>query len=372
VGLAFLSLILCMAGTALGAGPIDGLRPGEWYEVPNSKLRSVLPNPIPPGGTGPTSIIIAWNSGAYDTTRDRYIVTGGGHQDYGGNEVYAFDLNSLTWSRIWGPSPSIPPTGGSCNEAYADGNPASRHTYDGVEYLPEVDQLWLHGGSLYCGPGGASTATWTLDKSTLRWTRRANGYQVWELEEVSAYDPNTGHVFAAGPASGQVLSEYDPLDNAWKRKGSSSVTYGQAAVIDPVRRRFISMGNGGPVYSFDLDSPSLTRQTLSTTGDQAMVSTRYPGLAYDPVTDRIVGWRGGASVYTLNLDTRAWTKIDPAPTNSVIPTNPPGQGTYGRWRYVRSKNVFIVVNSIDQNVYIYRLSAADGVAPAKPPVVRMN
>jgi hypothetical protein len=36
----------------------------------------------------------AWGGGAHDTKRDRLIVWGGGHGDYGGNELYAFDVNT--------------------------------------------------------------------------------------------------------------------------------------------------------------------------------------------------------------------------------------------------------------------------------------
>ena len=39
--------------------------------------------------------------------------------------------------------------------------------------------------------------------------------------------------------------------------------------------------------------------------------------------------------------------MDPGPQTTL--------GTYGRWRYVPSKNVFIVVTSVDKNVFVYRL-----------------
>src|SRR6185436_1420746 len=38
-------------------------------------------------------------------------------------------------------------------------------------------------------------------------------------------------------------------------------------------------------------------------------------------------------------------------------------GTFGRFRYVPSRNVFIVVNAIDANVFLYRYTAGAG-APA--------
>src|SRR5215470_3874736 len=97
------------------AGSIEDLQPGHWYEVPNSRVRQILPNPFLPGN--PSYIMRAWSGGAYDTKRDRFIIWGGGHGDYGGNEVYAFDVNTLSWFR-WGPSREIPPVGGPCTETY--------------------------------------------------------------------------------------------------------------------------------------------------------------------------------------------------------------------------------------------------------------
>jgi hypothetical protein len=143
---------------------LDDLAPGHWYEIPNTHLEAVLPDPLPPGMTGPSSIMIAWSGGAYDTKRDRLIVWGGGHNDYGGNEIYTFDINSLKWSRVWGPSPDIPdgvdgPDMLCGIETYDDGNPRSRHTYEGLEYIPTTDKFWSQGGSLYCGGGGGTMAT---------------------------------------------------------------------------------------------------------------------------------------------------------------------------------------------------------------------
>jgi hypothetical protein len=123
------------------SSPIDTLNPGEWYEIPNSKRSAagVFPNPIPAGNSGPASLMSAGNSGAYDTTRDRLLIWGGGHTDYSGIEMYAFDLNSLSWTRIWGPTSHIPTSG--TWEAYPDGNPGARHTYDGQTYIPSASAL---------------------------------------------------------------------------------------------------------------------------------------------------------------------------------------------------------------------------------------
>lgn len=31
----------------VASGPFDGLTPGQWRELPNTKIRGVLPNPLP-------------------------------------------------------------------------------------------------------------------------------------------------------------------------------------------------------------------------------------------------------------------------------------------------------------------------------------
>src|SRR3990172_7447090 len=65
---------------------IDNLSPGEWYQIPSSKLNQsgVFPPPGVPLGNGP-DFFFQWSGGAYDTKRDRLIIWGGGHADYGGD-----------------------------------------------------------------------------------------------------------------------------------------------------------------------------------------------------------------------------------------------------------------------------------------------
>jgi hypothetical protein len=376
--LLFLFVIGLTSIASAQPNPIDNMQPGEWYEVPNTHLRAVLPSPIPPGN--PANIMTGWSSGAYDTKRNRLLVTGGGHNDYGGNEVYAFDINNLTWSRIWGPSLDIYPVNtmvcsnlsANYSEAYSDGNPVSRHTYDGLEYIPAIDSLWVQGGSLYCGGGGGGKSAWALDLNSLHWVRKSDPGILFS-QILTAYDPVTQHLFVSGGASNNEPREYNPLNDSWTKRGYNSPGYNMAAVIDPARRKFISIGNDSMygdynyVYYYNITSNgTMARNIAVTTGDKEILNARYPGLAYDPISDRIVAWAGGPYVYTLDVDTWVWTKH--LPVNSVVPTPAPGQGTFGRWQYIASKNAFIGVNSIDENVYIYKLGAGNGTGDIVPPV----
>ena len=347
-------------GTA-GNHPIDDLPPGHWYEVPNSTLEPHLPDPLPPNWSGPDSILSAWSGGAYDTLNDRLLIWGGGHNDYGGNEVYAFDMEALSWSRIWGPSENIPDAGGPCNETYPDGNPASRHTYDGLAYIPAHNQFWSNGGSLFCGSGSGTFATWVFDLDTSTWSRMDDvpvaGYSTG-LNQSSAYDPTTGHVFHMGT---RTFTDYDPDLGTWTIRGEADEGWWEAATaaIDPTRRLFIRVG-GGSVRGWNLST--WARLDPTWTGGVPVVDHQAPGLVYDPAGERFIGWAGGADIYSLDVNTWTWTRIPPAPANTVIPTDPPGTGVYGKFQYSPARGALILVNSIYENVYIYKLPPGNGTS----------
>lgn len=353
------------------------LKPGEWYEVPNSNMARLTPQP-PPGGHTSTSaaIMSAWSGGAYDTKRDRLIVFGGGHADYGGNELYVFDVKTLSWKRLTNPSPTtiycgqLNKTSGQTDLRWnADGSPVSRHTYDGIQYIPYLDRLWVQGGSAWC-TGVSDNQTWQFDFDRLKWEKKTVA-PINVGTPVSAYDPKTGNVYTLNQTT---LLEYNPHYDSWKIRSNPSWQNGEnTAEIDPVRRRFIVIGGGASFY-YDLSKDGiLRRKQLVTTGDTEIMNNNAPGLVYDPTNDVLVAWNGavkvfnsktkiremsedGSTVYVLNLDTLVWTKIKAKgvvkPPASVH--NSPN-GTFGRWQYVPSLDAFIGVNSIDSNVFFYKL-----------------
>jgi hypothetical protein len=377
--------LLCCG--SLLAGPLEDLLPGHWYEIPNSKINtpSVRPNPLPPGNF--ENLIKGYSGGAYDKTRDRLLVWGGGHGDYSGNEIYAFDLNTPSWEKVWGPSlniPSIPDPSDSpiANDmTYADGNPRSRHSYDGLEYLPVQDAFWFMGGSVWWG-GGAGRDTWMFPFSGSNagtWVKKQDVQHpsYAELQAISDFDPMTGHVFLNSQT--WPLQEYDPAANTWKTRGEAVFhTGGMTAAVDPGRRKYVAIGRG-KAYAYSLPvSGTAVLEALITTGDKAIENEEGPGFVYypdkknlitgekDPLSDKFVAWSGGGDVYTLDMDLNppVWTRH--SALGSSAPTAPPVQGTFGRFRYSENKNVFIVVNDVDENVWAYRLSSAGVPPPASP------
>lgn len=92
----------------------------------------------------------------YDSTRDRLVVWGGGHGAYAGNEIYAFNINALTWTRVTEPSSLTGFTNGDVT--YADGRPVSVHSYDQIEYDTFADRMFVFGGSRYSNGSNTPTA----------------------------------------------------------------------------------------------------------------------------------------------------------------------------------------------------------------------
>ena len=78
-----------------------------------------------------------------------------------------------------------------------------------------------------------------------------------------------------------------------------------------------------------------------------------PGLAYHTPSGKLVAWAGGPDVYVLDLATMAWTRVPGV--GSVNPGPAASRGTFGRFRYIESRDLFIVVNDVDLDVFVYRL-----------------
>ncbi len=373
-GMMLLTWSSAEARKAPAANAIDSLQPGEWYQVPNSHMKSLDPDPTRTASysavEGVSAVMNDWSGGAFDSQRDRLLVWGGGHGGYAGNEIYVFDLNTLAWQRV--SNPSDPP---AKDTAYApDGGPCSRHTYNYLQYLPApVDRFCTFGGAGFYQSGQTGTQhvdAFNFGSGTWETQKFADTLANNLIGSITAVDSKTGHVWQHGGLSSWLI-EFDPAANTWTAHGDqwtgTYLDYYKTADIDPKRRKLVAVGNG-EVWSWDIAATgSITGVKLTTTGATGILGSNSPGFVYDPSVDKFVAWKGGADVYTLDMDTLVWTQMTPAATNTVTPTGPNSNGTFGRFRYSPSKNAFVAVNAVDQDVYLYKLSAGGGSPPPPAP-----
>jgi hypothetical protein len=336
--------------------PLD-LAPG-WTAVPNTPLRAVAPDPEAypaiQGIEGLPAVMDDWSGAVFDTSRDRLVVWGGGHGGYHGNELYAFDVPSLAWTRLTDPTPDP----NLCAQTNGDGTPNARHTYNGMAYVAHADTMFASGGALSCEAGGCGDdITWAFDFASSTWTNRnaGGGQRTTQCGDVATYDPATGMVWYFDnnywDDSTWGLWSYDYDANTWT-KHNGDITYNRTAVIDTSRGLLVVVGDG-EVLAYDVAGADYVAQRWQTTGGDAIVAAQAIGLAVRTTTGLYVAWHGGDEVYTLDPDTRAWSV-------SSMPGSPPSDlpgvsnGVYGRWQYVPSCDAFIVVTHVDEDVYFWR------------------
>jgi hypothetical protein len=373
------------AGSAMdAAGPIPGgartdggaLCPGPgWCELENTKLISVCPDPAKyteiQANEGCGGVINDWSGGAADEKRNRLLIWGGGHRGYFGNELYALDLGVVSMQRLNDPSSIAGVDVNDCTspEAYGDGRPSSRHTYDGLTVLPDADKLFsLSGAGIPCGY--AVQGTWTLSLGSIDTTPNGQAAPWMEMKPdpyptkasygvVSAYDPATKAVIVNDTYN---LWSYDLTTNHYTLLNDSNATsahidYHMTGRVDPKRNLFIVVGgvaaSGGGMQVFDLAGSTHAQQdwTNQVTGCDALLSANSPGFAYDAGRDRFVGWAGGNVVYLFDPDAKKCETV-------TYGGGPKAQenGTFGRFRYFPALGVFAVVNDPDQNAYTLRIA----------------
>jgi hypothetical protein len=369
---ALLALALFGGDPAAAAEPLEkareivaAMKPGTWRELEGTRIREVFPKREghPAWAVqGPDAVTNNWGGAAFDTKRNILVVTGGGHNDYGGNEVYHFSLETLRWTRATEPSPVEPvpgPDGRPTKEfRVADGSeaPVSSHTYDGLQYLPNVDRVFKFGGSYYMSGNSYDAHAYLYDVEKRRWTRGAKAPRA-SLEVATAYRPSTGEVLVAFTNG---LMAYDPVRDRWRDLVTSDGWgSGLVADFDPLRERYVELGDFKAPFVFRDMKPPSGRRPPPLASEISGRRLRGSGIAFHPPTRRFAVWSGGREIWTIDADSWALARL--ANPNGPAPSavDPAGKkkfwGIYSRWQYVPALDVFIAYPSSYDNVWLYRL-----------------
>jgi len=367
-------MLLTVMGCGLaGAGDLDNLPAGRWYRFPDSKLEAIA-SKADLGGTI-KGVMAAWSGGVYDTDRNRLVVWGGGHNDYAGNEVYAFGpLTASTpkWQRLTEPSVPV-----AANMARGkDGRPVSRHTYNLLTYLPAP-----YNKMMSCAIGsrhndgysaaGVDFYDFTIDgMSGQPWSSGPDApSNLYATGAFCVYNSATQAVWYQDiGASNSQLQRYDVTKNRWTTHVKFSPEGEPTAAIDPRRNLLVSTGNRNGTLLYDLSRPDKAPVKLDTEGPKAVEGGKFPGFVYDPVNDQFVGWSGAAEVFALKIPRDPgrgpwlWSQIAPDAGNDVVPTQLAGlrmggyvTGTFGRFSYVPAVHGVVLVNATDEDVYFFKL-----------------
>src|SRR5688500_18086432 len=124
------------------------------------RLAGRTPRPPWHGAVGFTALTEAWNGAVYASgfgASGAMVIFGGGHDDYFGSDVHAFDLATRQWSRIsdgyvsgraaeYGAGAVYP------GAVYPDDSPLPPHTYGYVQYDAAGNDFLLLKGQIELGP----------------------------------------------------------------------------------------------------------------------------------------------------------------------------------------------------------------------------
>lgn len=175
--------------------------PADWIPAPGTYKDVSLNVPrdaVPPATLGepkpayyftggPGNVFQAWTSGTFAPdlgTHGSYVCWGGGHNDYYGNEVYRFDVESRLWSRLGEPSPY----GGSSIDSigtFPDGKPAPPHSYQTLGYLSPANGGGANGSMIQAtlpavdlGGNGRDMRWWKFNLATRTWSQFINSSSI--------------------------------------------------------------------------------------------------------------------------------------------------------------------------------------------------
>lgn len=317
-------------------------------------------------GTNTPSLMNQWAGGAIDSDHEIFMVMGGGHQQYYGNEIYGFSLSALTWSRLSVPSSLVGFTKGGSAETFVDGQPVGQHTYNGLVFVPGNGVFTLG----ICGQddGGCSNIAFKQDLSALsptaynHWASVAAINGLYVPAETAAWDSVSNCIFVTGFVESQAPSKLcTPFTGAWSAEfgNDQAINQPQNSAIQPGSQMLVT--GAGQFRAFSLATGNSIATAAS--GDQTIVTAAAPGFEWDAHASLFVGWNGGTTVYKVNPSTyaiTAHTATGTAPTcnagdtNCTGATGVQGNGTYGRFRYDAFHNCFVVVNTIFDHVFVYK------------------
>jgi hypothetical protein len=277
------------------------------------------------GWGGPKVLMTSWSDAAYDPDANVMYFIGGGRTNYGGNEIYSFDFDTLAWTRLSEPSPlTVLDYDASSDDPrddvyLPDSGPNASHTYDGLVWNPSTGTLW-----------NTSTAIGFDQDNAARAPRDPSQKRVWE------YDPETGDWTGHDATSNMIFGNAAFLDSrdAVFTVNNPSHDDAYAFLYDAEGNETVLGEISGPTGShvsnvfqnpttgalYRASSSGILELTVTDDGVEGVKIASFPGIedlgiafdfkqaayAYRPTDGKFYIWDGGREVVTWDPATGAF------------------------------------------------------------------
>jgi hypothetical protein len=182
------------------------------------------------------------NGAAWFPEKKRFYWSGGGHGGWMGNEVYWMDMETLQMGRATNPSPierwPEGPTGWGWKTK--DGTLQSRHTYNGIVAVEELNAFFVIGGSPWPDGNFPDSDIWRFDLATYTWTKvlsNALSPVTYAVGSHAIYVPSQRKIAIGRP---NYWRWYDPFTN----------TVGPILASQSTLSNGNSVGTNAGIYAF--------------------------------------------------------------------------------------------------------------------------
>ena len=314
------------------------------------------------------------------------IVFGGGHNNYFGSDVHAFDLARREWRRLsdgfvtgeaddYGEGAIYP------DAVYPDGSPLPPHTYDYVQYDEVGNDFLLLKGQTELGPNVKAVAIPHLfNLDTLTWRRgprhpsailNSGGFTTWDAKRRVLWghsgDDGGGNAFVAYCPDGE---NPDGTVGSWKEFHPNKLpgeANHNAMQIHPESDLIVVALHGRDALALiDPEHPGEAIAPVVSLGSKPRIH-EYAALEYSAGIGSLVYYSAadGADVYAIDWDGKArWHalsapgSLDPIADAAAQSRHHVNRAhTFGRFRvaHFEDGDLAILVRHVDSPVYAMRL-----------------
>jgi hypothetical protein len=321
-------------GSTVVLGTVLGLSqtvPADTPAKPNPQLVSLRENSWMRVADGPKvdAGIMAYSGGTFDTVNHKFLIFGGRHADYWGNDVWAFDPAALAWRRMYEPDAQAKYTNDNIDNEKGklknSDKPYTRHSYNQLCFVTSLGSMFICGG---CRPGWGNikptcpvpSDNWLYSFKDNQWTLASAG-----KGPPTGYDSKRDKVWAI--ESPERLKSFDLKTKSWtdhtlKPAPAYLGTYNYQMAYLAGSDRLLVIG-GGNTCTINPDALTLERHPLEKANGK-MGLTYLPDMnvaLYVELTDD-----AKYRMAVFDEKTKTWKEW---PTESK-PVNK-GRGTDGVW-----------------------------------------
>ena len=254
--------------------------------------------------------------------------------------------------------------------------PDAKHTYAQLAYVPPNslscadgvttgDVLFEYSGYSTWDAAGLKGDVWVYHYSTKVWQR----LDTWATyTSGNKPKPASGSSVDWDPVSRKIIlydtygfGTWDLCTNTYTKRADFTKYNGTNSAIDYKDRVMVIINESGTareVYHYNIDTNTAVDVTPNLLANGCSMLTdvnkagefgfRYSGMTYDPDANRVVLWPNfGTTVYDYFPGTQTCSKFTysgDTVANSAHTGTSSSNGTYGRFRYVPSQKVFVLIN----------------------------